>query len=200
MEEGTKICNDKECKHKGIPQPLVMFGNKDGVIGANNKCKKCVNRRQKAQYDKTHVPRVSKIMKQENPGWETAPGEDKLLTLVKPLYSFIINAPVIEGVICFGKSLGEIIMFFDVPQRAAMETLLHFIGRDEHGYFWKTQPKGVDHFTDVLKTLIPNGVAKKQPHNSVVYEQLEIFSERLITLENKLDLIINSLLGNKDED
>ena len=96
------------------------------------------------------------------------------------------------------KTLGELVMFFDVPQRAAMEAILFYLEKVDGGYAWREKPKGFQEFADKVREVLPNGTLKKDPHNTVIYEQIAIFSERLMTLERKMDLLINSLIGENE--
>ena len=143
-------------------------------------------------------PANSKIVKNARTNdWDTTPVlDDKFENMVKPLYSYLINAPVKDGIVRLSHTIGEIVMFFEVPQRAAIETMLAYLvqGSDYEGYKWYKKPKDLKEFTEKMKSLVPNTRMEKEPHNSVIYEQMQLFMERLLTVEQKLDLIVNSLI------
>jgi len=202
----TKVCNDQGCKHKGEPQPVENFGiRKTTKDGLNPKCKVCVTTAQKGYYRarlEANGGKESKITRNHSVvRWDTSdhPDED-FLRLMRPMYSYMINTPILpDGTLKLGKTLGELVMFFDVPQRATMEAILHYLEKtDTGGYTWKIKPKGFDEFATKVKEMLPNGKLHKQPHNSVIYEQMELFSDRMAHLERKIDLLIVSLIGESD--
>jgi len=201
METQTKICNDKDCAHGKDPQPLENFGiRKSSKDGLNPKCKKCITRLQKEYYQarlEANGGKQSKITRKNKAiTWDTTEHPDDFLRMMRPMYSYLINSPVKQnGTIRLGKTLGELIMFFDIPQRASMEALLHYLERVDEGYKWKIKPKGFQEFADKVRELLPNGAIKKDPHNSIIYEQMKIFSERMQDIERKVDLLLISLVG-----
>jgi len=203
-----KICNDKDCKHGDNPQPIENFGIKKSTKdGRNSKCRVCITRwaaiysERKGGLKESKITRKGNEKKNEAVTWDTTDHPTDFLRMMRPMYSYLINSPVKQdGMIRLGKTLGELIMFFDVPQRATMEALLYYLERKQEGYAWKSKPKGFQEFADKVEEMLPNGMIKKEPHNSIVYEQLKIFSERLQAMENKMELLYNYWIDGKEKE
>ena len=53
MTEETKVCNDLDCKHSGVPQPLDNFYKHSQSKGGRvNQCKDCRNAYQRRRHAK----------------------------------------------------------------------------------------------------------------------------------------------------
>jgi len=204
MEESIKKkCNDRDCLSKGEPQPLENFGKRaSSKDGYNEKCKVCIRRHQQiyAQNKRDGI-KDSKITRNGKVGWDTSESieDERLINSLKPVYSYLKNTPVQNGVIQFDKSLGEIVQFYNIPQRASMEAILCFIARTDRGYHW-TQKIDLKEFVKKVIELIPNGAQKKVPHNIIVMEAIQDFNERLLAIESKIDVLLISLVGSENEE